>query len=84
MLTPQGRSDPEDTLLVRQAKTNYFVYLLLLGGRMRVLGGRTIRFFDQNYIYLNTRQTVCRNLDLVGKQTQTGFTRLESDSTHHE
>ena len=48
------------------------------------LGGRTIRFFDQNYIYLNTRQTVCRNLDLVGKQTQTGFTRLESDSTHRE
>jgi len=52
---------------------------------MRVLWGkRTIRFFDQDYIYLNTRQTVCRNLDLVGKQTQTGFTRLESDSTHRE
>lgn len=51
---------------------------------MRVLGGRTIRFFDQNYIYLNACQIVCRNLDLVGKQTQTGFTLLESDSTHRE
>jgi hypothetical protein len=80
---PQGRSDPGDTLLVRQAKTNYFVYLLLPGGRMRILGGADHPIFSIN-IYLNTRQTVCRNLDLVGKQTQTGFTRLESDSTDPE
>jgi hypothetical protein len=84
VLTLKVASDPGDTFLVRQAKTNYFVYLLLPGGRMRVLGGADRPIFRSKHIYLNTRQTVCRNVDLVGKQTQTGFTRLESDSTHRE
>ena len=52
---------------------------------MRILGGlETIRFFRANPIYLNAGQIVCRNLDLVGNQTQSGFTLLESDSTRRE
>jgi hypothetical protein len=51
---------------------------------MRILGGGTIRFFRANPIYLNACKTVCRNLDLVGKQTRSDFTVLESGSTRRE
>jgi hypothetical protein len=51
---------------------------------MRILGSWNHPTFRANPIYRNAGQIVCRNLDLVGNQTQSGFTPLESDSTRRE
>jgi len=52
---------------------------------MRVLQGGSDHPNFSSKLYLpECFQIVCRNLDSVGKQTWSGFTLLESGSTHRE
>lgn len=80
VLTLKVRSDAGDPLW-SSGKTNYlFIYYAWTRGSF---GGEPSEFFKQLYLP-ECFQIVCRNLDSVGKQTWSGFTLLESGSTHRE
>ena len=51
---------------------------------MRVLGGPDHPMFLSKIYLPECLNIVCRTLDSVGKQTQSGFTLTESDSTRRE